>query len=191
MRFGALKETYYQDNAFSFVHQVADLCLLSTQLEKDKSVVDFMEKFDDQWTRVYQMTAGPEPYRKKFRAFLEENYAKCDFLLAALSKHYPNPVDNLTTKSNLSYAELKHHIRALASNGQLEQLSAPAPIVDAALVTKGKRARRRQNYKARQNQIAQQNQMVQSPVYECSYCKKHGHYAGSHEWQNCRKLRHE
>jgi len=85
----ALKEIFYRDNALSFVHQVADLYLLSTQLEKDKSVVDFMEKFDDQWTRVYQMTTGPDPYRQKFR----------DFLLAALSKHYPNPVDNLTTKS--------------------------------------------------------------------------------------------
>jgi len=90
----SLKETYYRDNAFSFVYQVADLCLLSTQLEKDKSVVEFMEKFDDQWTRVYQMTTGPDPYRQKFRAFLEEDYAKRDFLLAALSKHYPNPVSS-------------------------------------------------------------------------------------------------
>jgi len=189
----ALKETFSRDNAFSFVHQVADLCLLSTQLEKDKSVVDFMEKFDDQWTRVYQMTAGTDPYRQKFRAFLEEDYAKRDFLLAALSKHYPNPVDILTTTSNLSYAELKHHIRALASNGQLGQLSAPAPatIIDAALVTEGKRARRRQNYRARKNQMAQQNQMVQPPVYECSYCKEHRHYYEGHEWQNCRKLKRE
>jgi len=115
----ALRETYYHNNVFSFVHQVPNLCSLSTQLEKDKSVVDFMEKFNDQWTRVCQMTAGPDPYWKKFRAFLEEDYANCNFLLAALSKHYPNPVDNLTTKSNLSYTELKHHIRALASNSQL------------------------------------------------------------------------
>ena len=175
----ALRETYYHDNAFSFVHQVTDLCLLSTQLEKDKSVVDFMEKFDDQWTRVYQMTAGPDPYRKKFHAFLKVDYTKRDFLLAALSKYYPNPVDNLTTKSNLSYAELKHHIRALASNGQLGQIS--APVVDTALVTEGKRACRRQSYRARQNQNAQQNAQ-QNTVTECSYCKKHGHNAIEHEW---------
>jgi len=129
-------------------HRAIDLCLLSTQLEKDKSVVDFMERFDDQWTRVYQMTAGPDPYRQKFRAFLDEDYVKRDFLLAALSKHYPNPVDNLTTKPNLSYAELKHHIKALASNGQL---SAPTTITDAALVTENKQARQRQG-KAHQNQ---------------------------------------
>jgi len=192
----ALRETYYRDNAFSFVHQVADLCLLSTQLEKDNSVVDFMEKFDDQWTRVYQMTAGPDPYQQKFCAFLEEDYAKRDFLLAALSKHYPNPVDNLTTKLNLSYAELKHHIRALVSNGQLGQLSAPIPVVDTALVTEGRRARRRQSYRARQNQAAQQNAQQnqtaqQFPVTECSYCKKHGHNAIGYEWQQCRKLKRE
>jgi len=98
------------------------------------------------------MTAGPDPYWKEFRTFLEEDYAKRDFLLAALTKHDPNPVDNLTTKSNLSYAELKHHIRALTSNGQLGQLSAPVPVVDTALVTKGRRACRHQNYRACQNQ---------------------------------------
>ena len=181
----ALKETFYRDNASSFVHQVADLCLLSTQLEKDKSVVAFMEKFDDQWTRVYQMTAGPDPYRQKFRAFLDEDYAKRDFLLAALSKRYPNLMDNVTTKSNLSYAELKHHIKALASNGQLST-PAPATIIDATLVTQNKRAHRRQG-KARQPQ----NQVVQPPFYECSYCKSHGHYYEGHPWQNCRKLKRE
>jgi len=174
----ALRETYYHDNVFFFVHQVADLCSLSTQLEKDQSVVDFMEKFDDQWTRVYQMTTRPDPYQQKFRAFLEEDYAKHDFLLAVLSKHDPNLVDNLMTKLNLSYTELKHHIRALASNRQLDQLS--APVIDIALVTEGRGACRCQNYRARQNQTALQNAR-QSPVIECTYCKKHGHNAIGYE----------
>jgi len=103
-----LKETYYRDTAFSFVHQVAGLCLLSTKIEKGKPVSEFIDKFDDQWNRVYKMAAGSDPYRQKFRAFLEEDYAKRDFLLAALSEHYPNPVDNLTTKTNLTYAEARH-----------------------------------------------------------------------------------
>jgi len=141
--------------------------------------MDFMERFDDQWTRVCQMTAGPDPYRQKFRAFLDEDYVTRDFLLAALSKHYPNPVDNLTIKPNLSYAELKHHIRALASNGQL---STPITITDAALVTENKQARRRQGK-------AHQSQKVQPPSDECSYCKKHGNTYKGHRWQNCRKLK--
>jgi len=178
----ALKETFYRDNTFSFVHQVADLCSLSTQLEKDKSVVDFMEKFDDQWTRVYQMTARPDPYDQKFCAFLEEDYVKHDFLLAALSKNYPNPVNNLTTKSDLSYAELKHHIRALVSASQLSTPTSTPTIIDVALVTENKRAHRCQG-KVHHNQ--NQNQMVQSPIDECSYCKKHGNTYKGHLWQNC------
>jgi len=58
-----LKETYYRDTAFSFVHQVAGLCLLSSKCEKGKPVSEFMDKFDDQWNRVYEMTTGPDPYR--------------------------------------------------------------------------------------------------------------------------------
>jgi len=119
---------------------------------------------------------------QKFRAFLEEDYAKRDFLLAALSKHYP-------TKSDLSYAELKHRIRALASNGQLNT-PAPTTIIDAALVTENKRARRCQG-KAYQNQNQNQNRMMQPPMYECSYCKKHGPSYEGHLWQNCRKLKRE
>jgi len=114
-----LKETYYRDTAFSFVHQVAGLCLLSTKIEKGKPVSEFMNKFDDQWNRVYKMAAGFDPYCQKFRAFLEEDYAKRDFLLAALSEHYLNPVDNLTTKTDLTYAEARHRMHSLSSN-QLE-----------------------------------------------------------------------
>lgn len=50
------------------------------------------------------MTGGPDPYGR-IQTFLEEDFARRDFsrrdfLLAALSHVYPNPVDNLTTKSD-------------------------------------------------------------------------------------------
>jgi len=90
-----------------------------------------MDKFDDQWNRVYEMTAGPDPYCQKLRAFLEEDFAKRDFLLAALSEHYPNPVDNLTTKADLSYAEARHRMNSLFSNNQLGEAAS-----DIALVTR-------------------------------------------------------
>jgi len=125
-----LKETYYRDTAFSFVLQVAGLCLLSSKYEKGKLVSEFMDKFEEQWSRLYEVTTGSDPYRQKFRAFLEENYAKRDFLLAALSEYYPNPVDNLTTKVDPTYAEARHHLISLYSNNQLgmQVLVLPLPL---------------------------------------------------------------
>ena len=60
-----LKETYYRDTPFSFVHQIAGLCLLATKYEKGKPVSEFLDRFDDQWNNVLVMSAGSEPYCKK------------------------------------------------------------------------------------------------------------------------------
>jgi len=45
-----LKQTFYRDNTFSFIYQVASLCRLCTELDQDKtkSVTEFMYRFDDQ-----------------------------------------------------------------------------------------------------------------------------------------------
>jgi len=103
---------------------VAGLCRLCTELNqnKDKSVTEFIDRFDDQWNRVYQIMSGPASnasYKKYLQLFLEQDYAKRDSPLATLSYAYPNPVDNLTTKPNLSYEELRCYMRELASNNQL------------------------------------------------------------------------
>ena len=54
-----LKETYYRDTVFSFIYQVASICLLSTHLDNDTPVANFMDKFDDQWHKVHRIAAGP------------------------------------------------------------------------------------------------------------------------------------
>jgi len=169
-----LKETYYRDTAFSFVHQVAGLCLLSTKFEKGKPVSEFMDKFGDQWNRVYEMTASPDPYCQKLQAFLEEDFAKRDFLLAALRKHYPNPVDNLTTKANLSYAEARYRMNSLCSNNQLGDTAS-----DTALVTY-KPAHRTKGYKF---------QYTTGTTKICTYCKCYSGTFEGHLWQECRKLK--
>jgi len=171
-----LKETYYRDTAFSFVHQVAGLCLLSSKCEKGKPVSEFMDKFDDQWNRVYEMTTGPDPYCQKLRAFLEEDFAKRDFLLTALSEHYPNPVDNLTTKADLSYAEARHRMNSLCSNNQLGDT-----VSDTALVI-NKSAYRAKGHRSKPT-------TSQPTTKVCSYCKRHGGTYEGHFWQECRKLK--
>jgi len=127
------------------------------------------------------MTSGPDStvsYRKYLHLFLEQDHAKRDSLLAALSHAYPNPVDNLTTKPNLSYEELRCHMRELASNNQLNTSSNQLNNTDAALVVNTGKNRKRGKGKS-------------SYPPECSYCKKHGNTYKGHRWQDCRKLKRE
>ena len=142
-------------------------------MEKDKPISEFMDKFDDQWNRVYEMTSGPDRYRQKFRSFVEEDYAKRDFLLAALSDHYPNPVDNLTTKADLSYAEVRYRMQSISS----ERAESPKSTALAAENSNGKRRR--------------QSGQSQSTTKICTYCKRHGGNAEGHLWNECRKLKKE
>jgi len=131
------------------------------------------------------MTSGPASnvlYRKYLRLFLEQDHAKRDSLLAALSHAYPNPVDNLTTKPNLSYEELRCHMRELASNNQLASSSNQLNNTDAALVVKshgGKNSLRKRG--------KGKSSFSQAP--KCTYCKKHGYTYKGHRWQDCRKLK--
>ena len=172
-----LKETYYRDTAFSFVHQLADLLLLTTRREKNKPITEFMDKFDDQWNRVYNVTAGSERYLLKLRDFLEEDYSKRDFLLAALSVYYPNPVDNLTTKANLTYAEVRHHMKSLSSNNQLEEGENQRNT--ALVATSSNKSRRPRGKK----------QSTSTSTKICTYCKNKGGKAEGHLWHDCRKLK--
>jgi len=136
------------------------------------------------------MTSGPASnasYRKYLRLFLEQDYAKRDSLLTVLSHAYPNPVDNLTTKPNLSYEELQCHMRELASNNQLNIFSnnqlntslnqSNGNNTDAALVVNGGKNRKRGKGK------------FSSYSPECTYCKKHGNTYKGHWWQECTKLK--
>jgi len=161
-----LKETYYRDTAFSFIHQVVSLCLLFTQLEEGMPVAAFMDKFDDQWVRVLELSYGTDLYRQKFKAFLEEDFAKRDFLLAALSRVYPNPVDNLTTKTNLTYTEVRYRMMSLASSNQLEQPEGG----NTALITSNNNHRNNNKNKHKSSESTKM----------CSYCQKHGGTPVSH-----------
>jgi len=189
-----LKETYYRDSALSFVLQVAGLCLLSTKFEKGKPVSELIDKFDDQWNRVYEMTTGSDPYHQKVRAFLEEDYVKRDFLLAALSEHYPNLVANLTTKVDLTYAEARHHLNSLSSNNQLGDKSTGTTTTTATtsgttLVTgNNKQTRRRSRWQPKGSEHTS-SQPPSTNTKVCTYCKRYGGTAEGHLWQDCRKLK--
>ena len=63
------------------------------------------------------------------RQVLDKDEAKRDWLLTALISHYPEIVDNLTTKDNLTYSQLKIRLNSCSSNAKA------ANINNSALVT--------------------------------------------------------
>jgi len=107
--------------------------------------------------------------------------ANRDFLLGALVKHYPNPVDNLSTKDNLTYAEWKSRLHSLAANKQL------VTEADTALITSNSPASK--NRKPRTNQNAENTiSSGKTDTKWCTYCKKHNKtpFEG-HTWTECRR----
>ncbi|KAF8453862.1 hypothetical protein BGX38DRAFT_1175962 [Terfezia claveryi] len=67
--------------------------------------------------RLHMLTSNARPgsFKAVYRTLLELEEAKREYLLASLVTHYPNVVDNLTTKENLSYEDLKVGLAIIAT----------------------------------------------------------------------------
>ena len=91
---------------------------LSGTLDTFRPLSEFINLFESEWQYLYALIASnnPKTYRSSFRAFLDFDSAKRDVLLASLVLHYPNPVDYLTTKDNLTYSELKTRLYSLSTS---------------------------------------------------------------------------
>jgi len=92
--------------------------------------------------------------------------AKQDFLLDALVKHYPNPVDNLSTKDILIYGELKSRLHSLTANQQL------VTAADTALITSKYPPSKKRKQSTNQN-AKNTTSSGKTDTKWCTYCKKH------------------
>jgi len=91
-----LHDTYYVDNAFSYIQQWNKVTTMSHNFNPSKPIQKFIDSYETEWERLYKQSAsGPaNGYRQDLRTFLRFDEAKRDFLLCPLVKYYPNPVDN-------------------------------------------------------------------------------------------------
>jgi len=172
-----LRQTYYRDSAFSFVSQINTLFGLSGVLDSSRPLSEFIELFESEWQRLYALTASNDPktYRASLRTFLDFDSAKRDLLLACLVPHYPNPVDNLTTKDNLTYSELKTRLYSLSTSHTTSQ--------DTAFVAgRSPAARKPYNRASRPARFNRQPGSIPGSNIDknCSYCSKRGHQAAGH-----------
>jgi len=176
-----LKQTYHVDSAFSFIHQMYAVCNMSQTFSTTQFINEFVDKFETEWERLHQLTGSAgSPHRRSLRQFLDYDESKRDFLLTALVQHYPNPIDNLCTKDNLTYVELKSRLFMLSNNNH-HQLTTNQLKNDSALVTRtAKRSNKSASYTA---------PAKETDTKWCTYCKKHGMNYKGHTWQICRRLK--
>lgn len=162
-----LKSEFYRDTAFALVSQVASLASLSVAYDKEVPIASFVSKFETEWLRLQKLAkASSDSYRQTFAKFLQEDKAKRDFLLGFLVTHEKNVVDNLSTKDELSYAEVKQRLLDLDSVPSDGPSHSAFATNDLKIKTSSK-----------SNKF-------------CTWCKKHhpAHQNG-HTWSTCSKLK--
>ena len=111
-----LKENFYADTYFSFVHQMQRIFSLQDSFDLNLPIGTFITNFEREWARLHLLCSGTSRYRQLMKQVLDQDEAKRDWMLAALVSHHPNLVDNMTTKDNLTFAQLKVRLHSLSSN---------------------------------------------------------------------------
>src|SRR5258706_5767544 len=105
-----LQTQYYSDTAFSFIHELNNLFTIGSIYDSTKPITEFIENFESKWAIVTQLLCrlnNSNLYRKKFNKFLSCDEAKHDILLSALVPFMENVIDNISTKSDITFAEAK------------------------------------------------------------------------------------
>lgn len=174
-----LKTEFYRDTAFALVSQIMTLVSLPSQYEPSQPISLFLQSFEQEWLRLSNLAkSSKDSYRKSFHTFLCEDKAKRDFLLGFLVRHHPNVVDNLSTKDQLTFAEVKQRLLDL-DHDQKDSSSAS----QTALTTSQPR---RSNNKKKSSSSSNPSNKTK----ECTWCAKHspGSQLG-HTWNQCFKLK--
>ena len=202
-----LRTQYYSDTAFSFIIELNNLFTLGSTYDSTKSISKFIENFESKWTIITQLSDGSNNlYRKKFNAFLGCNEAKRDILLSALVPYMENIIDNISTKTDITFAEAKSGLISHPSQSSSQ---------DAALVVTSTKGNGKKSWKKRYHNKSNSNHGSSNynnhnklnsnhsssknynhpndsakPWY--TYCKKHNlmPFEG-HTWMICRQLKEE
>lgn len=168
-----LKQQFYRDTAFALVSQMRKLINLINAYDPSTPISDYIQHFESEWLTLHRMSkASTDSYRQFLSKFLEEDKAKRDFLLALLSEHHENAVDNITTKDDLTFSEVKQRLMNLNHKNITTRHS--------AFMTKEIKGNKSSSNRVSKN----------SNRHECSWCKKHnpGRHIG-HLWNKCKKLK--
>ncbi|KAI0991975.1 hypothetical protein K3495_g16211, partial [Podosphaera aphanis] len=165
-----LKMMYRRDTAYSLVYQLGNLYELKSVYNASQSITSFIEQFETQWFKLHKLSReSTDSDRREIAFFFEKDTIKRDFLLGFLARHKKNVVDNLTTKNNLSFSEVKQR---LIDTDEVETSES------AFLTTAEKRPK----------PLTKPSNISKKKV--CNFCRKHHpSRASGHTWNNCRMLK--
>jgi len=172
-----LRTQYYRDTAFALVSQIPNLATLSTTYDPGLPITVFIAQFETDWLRLSKLAkASKDSYRQTFARFLGEDKAKRDCLLGFLVGYQKNIVDNLSTKDDFTFAEVKQRLLDL-------DLGQPGTKTQQALVTTDHRKPKRSPRPVPLPSSAEK-------LKDCTWCSKHhpGRSHG-HMWNKCFKLK--
>ncbi|KHJ31598.1 hypothetical protein EV44_g3365 [Erysiphe necator] len=164
---------YHRDTAFALVHQVGSLCQLGWMFDHTRPISEFIINFESEWFKLLKLTRdSSDTYRQQFAVFLGNDKAKRDFLLGLISRHHKNIVDNLTTKDNLTFAEVKQRL-----------LDSDYESCSTALLTMESQNKGR-NQKSKKR--GRKPEKVPEPDEQCTFCKKHfPDKPRNYSWKTC------
>lgn len=176
---------YHRTNKFTLVHQLGSLMSLSSTYDSNGTMASFLDVYENEYFRTTSLARESSSLsRQKIADFLDDDEIKRDLILAFLSRHHKNIVDNLVTKDNLSYTEVKQ--RLLDLDHEFPMQSSP----HTALVTQFRKLKNDTSRVAKPSKVTKSRHPKYSIQRECSYCKKHypSEYKG-HVWNSCVRLR--
>ena len=162
-----LKMMYRRDTAYSLVYQLGNLYELKSVYNASQTLFSFIEQFETQWFKLHKLSReSTDPDRREIASFFEKDTIKRDLLLGFLARHKKNVVDNLTTKSNLSFSEVKQRLV------DTDEVETPHSAFLTTVEKRPKPLTRPANISKRK---------------ECNFCRKHHpNKASGHTWNNCR-----
>ncbi|KAI0992573.1 hypothetical protein K3495_g15612 [Podosphaera aphanis] len=173
-----LKGEFQRNTAYALIHQLGSLCQLAWSFDHSMPISGFIQKFEAEWFQLFRLARdSTDSHRQEFAVFLGNDKAKRDFLLGMLSRHCKNIVDNLTTKDDLSFTDVKQ--RLLDCDNKSTNSALLTREIQTQSKGKGKFKKQRKNFKK-----------IQKPLLECSFCRKHhSTLPKNHDWKKCSRLR--
>ncbi|KAI1006262.1 hypothetical protein K3495_g1958 [Podosphaera aphanis] len=163
-----LKTEYKRGSTFALVYQLGKIMDLPST-----SPSSLVQAFESEWLTLCKLAGdSTDDYRSELAKCFSRDKAKRDFLLGILSRQHKNIVNNLITRDDMSFAQVKQHIF---------DVDFSTPNENTAFLTKTQ---------DNVSPVPRISERSKSKPRDCTYCKKHFPFsAKGHSWQYCRKMK--
>lgn len=185
LMWNSLSAEYHRTSKFTLVYQLGSLMSLSSTYDPNGTLSTFIDKYENEYFRVTSLSRESSSIsRQKIADFLDDDEIKRDLILAFLSRHHKNIVDNLVTKDNLSYTEVKQRLLDIDHDIPSQPASS-----HSAYVTQFKKSADIPSKSIKPSRVSKSRRSKDLRLKECTFCRRHfpSEYRG-HTWNSCARL---